>query len=50
MLELLAAESKHAMDDFEKPQMSTSFGSYDYIFWVLAQTSQNNPVEISWKV
>ena len=50
MLKLLAVESKHALDDFEKSQMPMNFGSYVYIVWVLAQTSQNNSVEISWKV
>ena len=41
MSELPALESRHAMGDFEKPQMSMKFASYVYIFWVLAPTSQN---------
>ena len=50
MSELPALESRHAMGDFEKPQMSMNFASYVYIFCVLAPTSQNSLVEISKKV
>ena len=32
MPELPALESRHAMDDFEKPQMAMNFASYVYIF------------------
>ena len=49
MLELPAVESKHAIDDFEKPQMPMNFGSYVYIFSVLVHASQKSLVEKRWE-